>query len=290
MSDMIVKGIIFGGKARVTIIKTTAIVNEEIKIHSLSPLAAAALGRTMTVGAYISTNLKNANDYFSITVNGGGVLGSIIVAGNGGNVIRGCIGNPSADLPLKKDGHLDVGNGVGTDGFITIIKDFGLKEPYIGRCELVSGEIAEDFTKYLYISEGIKSAVALGVKIDKEGCIASGGVIVEALPDLEDENQLFMLEDIMTNFQSVSDVFVKMEPQEIFDFYFGHLDSTTLPQEKLTLRCNCSVSKITDIVKGLGKKEADSIISDLGKIEVLCQFCGKNYIYTKEDVDRLWLK
>ncbi|HKL74179.1 MAG TPA: Hsp33 family molecular chaperone HslO [Clostridia bacterium] len=290
MANILTKGIIFGGKARVTIIKITDIVNELIKIHELSPLATAALGRSMTVAAYISTNLKNKGDSFSVTINGGGDIGSIIVAGEGGNFIRGCVQNCEIELPLKADGHLDVGKAVGVDGFMTVIKDFGLKEPYIGRCELVSGEIAEDYAQYLFKSEGIKNAVALGVKVTSTGCVGAGGIIVEALPELDDDNQLYMLEDIMTNFKQVSDIISTKEPEEIFDFYFGHLDSEKLPSENIHLRCNCSEDKITGIVKGLGKKEADSIVSEIGKIEVKCQFCNKHYIYTKEDVDKLWAK
>jgi molecular chaperone Hsp33 len=288
MTDKIVKGIIFDNGARVTIISTTDIVNKEIALHSLSPLSTAVLGRTLTLGAYISTNLKNPSDTFSLSINGGGIAGNVIVAGEGGNFIRGCIGNPVADLPVKEDGHLDVGGAVGKDGFITVIKDFGLKEPYIGRCQLVNGEIAEDFNQYLYRSEGIKNAVALGVRMDSTGCIGAGGVIIEALPDLTDENKIFMLEDIMSNFKNVSEILAKKTPEEIFDYYFGHLDSQLLPTEELQLRCNCNENKIKNMVLGLGKKEADSIIEDLGKIEIVCQFCGKKYIYTKEDVEKLW--
>jgi molecular chaperone Hsp33 len=290
MTDMLVKGIIFGGKARVCIINITDIVNEEIKIHSLSPLSTACLGRCMTLGAYISTNLKNESNLFSININGGGEIGSIIVAGEGGNFIRGYVENPSVDLPLKENGHLDVGKAIGKDGFMTVIKDLGLKEPYIGKTELVNGEVGEDFAKYLYVSEGIKNAVAVGVKVTKDGCMSAGGVIVEALPDLQLEEQLFMLEDIMNNFKSVSDVLEKMSCDEIFDFYFGHLDAEKFPPEKITLRCSCSANKISGIIEGLGKIEADSIINEMGKIEVKCQFCNTDYIYTKEDVDKLWVK
>ncbi|HOO22708.1 MAG TPA: Hsp33 family molecular chaperone HslO [Clostridia bacterium] len=290
MSDRLVKGIIFGGKARVAVIKITDIVNEEIKIHALSPLACAALGRAMTAGAYISTNLKSESNAFSIVINGGGELGNIIIAGEGGNHIRGCVQNPTLDLPVKEDGHLDVGKAVGKDGFITVIKDLGLKEPYVGKCELASGEIAEDFAKYLLVSEGVRSAVALGVKVNASGCLGAGGIIIEALPDLDNEDQLFMLEDIVTNFANISDIIAQKGPEEIFDFYFGPLDAEMLPAENITLRCACSDGKIEGIVKSIGEKEARDIINELGKIEVVCQFCEKRYTYTLEDVDKIWEK
>ena len=285
--NVIKKGMIFAGKARVAVIDIKEMVNEEILIHGLSPLAAAALGRTMTAGAYISNNLKRKEATFSMTVNGGGELGSIVVAGNGGNTIRGYVTNSNVELPLKENGHLDVGAGVGTDGFITVIKDFGLKEPYMGRCKLVSGEIAEDFTQYLFTSEGIKSAVALGVRVDSNGCIGAGGVIVEALPGIN-EDEIFMLEDIMSNFINVSEILEKMSASEIFDFYFSHLDSESYEEEEIFLKCNCSEEKIENTLRSLGRKECEEIIEEVGMIEIACHFCERRYRYNKEEVNKLW--
>lgn len=287
--DRILKGIIFGGKARVAVIDIKDIINEEIALHDLTPLATAVLGRSLTAGAYISSNLKIDNATFSMTINGGGEIGSIVIAGSSGNFIRGYVSNPSIDLPLQSNGHLDVGKAVGRDGFMTVIKDIGLKEPYIGRSELVSGEIAEDFAKYLYISEGIKSAVALGVKVDASGCIAGGGIIVEALPGIE-EPMLFMLEDIMTNFVNVSDVLLQKSVEEIFEYYFSHLDSEVFPAEKITLRCTCSKERTEKTLKALGKKECDEILEAVGMVEMVCPFCNTKYTYNKEEMNSLWDK
>ncbi len=285
----IVKGVVFNGNARVTVIDITDIVNEEMNIHNLSNLATASLGRTMTAGAYISTNLKMKGSTFSITINGGGELGNIVVAGEYGNVLRGFVTNPHINLPLKENGHLDVGKGVGSEGFITVIKDVGLKKPYIGKSKLVSGEIAEDFTQYLYQSEGIHSSVALGVKVDGEKCLSAGGVIVEAMPDCDD-NQLFILEDIITNFVNVSTILQEKSAEEIFDFYFGHLDSQKFDNEEVILRCSCSEEKIRNMILGLGEKEAREILQEVGKIEVGCQFCSKKYVYGEDEVNQLWQK
>lgn len=285
--NVIKKGVVFGGKARVAVIDVKDIVNEEIKIHDLSPLAAAALGRSLTAGAYISNNLKDEGATFSVTINGGGPLGAIVIAGNGGNTVRGYVTNGQVELPLKANGHLDVGKGVGTDGYITVIKDFGLKEPYVGRCQLVSGEIAEDFTQYLFTSEGVKSAVALGVRMDGTGCIGAGGVIVEALPGLSDD-EIFMIEDIMTNFTEVSDILSRMSAEEIFDFYFSHLDAEGYAAEEIRLQCNCGEEKIRNTLIGLGRKECEEILAEVGKIEIVCHFCEKRYVYGKEEVDKLW--
>ena len=286
--NKIIKTGLFGGFARAAFIDVTDMVNEEIKIHSLSPLATAALGRSLTMGAYVCANLKSPSDTFSITVNGGGPLGSIVIAG-GDHALRGYVDNASVDLPLRADGHLDVGGGVGKDGFITVIKDLGLKEPYVGRCELVSGEIAEDFAKYLLVSEGIKNTAAFGVKVDKNGCIAAGGVVVEALPGIT-EDMLFILEDVMTNFSNVSDLVAEKGIKGIYDFYFSHLDAELYAEEDLTLRCNCSQEKIDSMIKGIGKQECEEILAERGSIEAVCHFCEKKYVYGKEELDKLWEK
>ncbi|MBR1746749.1 MAG: Hsp33 family molecular chaperone HslO [Clostridia bacterium] len=281
----IIKTGIFNGFARVTFIDVTDVVNEEIKIHDLSPLCAAALGRTLSAGAYIGANLKAASDTFSLTVTGDGPIGGVVVAGGPGN-IRGYVNESRVDLPPRADGHLDVGGGIGK-GYLTVVKDLGLKDPYVGRCELVTGEIAEDFAKYLLVSEGVRSAVALGVRVNADGCIAAGGIIAEALPGIT-EDMLVILEDVMTNFGSVTDVLQEKSIEEIYDFYFSHLDGEIYATEKVDLVCNCSEERIVNLIKSLGKKECDEIIAEQGKIEAVCHFCEKRYAFGKEEVDALW--
>ncbi len=283
--DRIVKSVIFGGQARVAVMLTTNATNTAIKQHGLTPLSTAILGRAITAGAYISTNLKGKRDKFNLIIDGGGISGKIYVAGLGGNVVKGYIENPTADLPYKNN-KLDVGGAVGTDGELVVIKDLGLKEPYIGRSLLVSGEIAEDFATYLLKSEGIASAVALGVLTDSNGCPASGGIVIEALPGA-DENVIFMLEDIMTNFKNISSILKEKTPEEITEFYFGHLDCTTFPAEEIKYECDC-VKKIAGIIRGLGRQEAENIIAEQGSIEVKCDYCSKKYIYKQEDLDSLF--
>ena len=286
--DRILTGTVFGGHARVAVITLTDAVNEEIKLHDLSPLSAAALGRTMTAGAYLGVNLKNKEDVFSISVKGSGCIGGVVVAGNGDGTLRGYVANPHAELPLKANGHLDVGQGIGP-GTITVCKDLGLKEPYNGTCELVTGEIAEDFAEYLAKSEGISSAVALGVLNDKNGCRAAGGVIVEAMPGIT-EDMLVILEDVMSNFGAVSTVLSEKTPEEIFDFYFAHLDAEVFPAKELKVKCSCGQEKIENALISIGKEECENIIKEHGKIEVSCHFCEKKYVFTQDDVERIWGK
>ncbi|MFI3229676.1 MAG: Hsp33 family molecular chaperone HslO [Bacillota bacterium] len=283
--DRIIKSVIFGGQARVAVLLTTEATNKATEQHGLTPLSAAILGRSITAGAYISNNLKGKKDKFNLIIDGGGISGKVYVAGFGGNVIKGYIEHPSIDLPYKNN-KLDVGGAVGTDGAMVVVKDLGLKEPYIGRCELVSGEIAEDFATYLLKSEGIASAVALGVLVDEHGCSASGGVIIEAMPGA-DENVIFMLEDIMTNFTNISSVLKEKTPEEIMSFYFEHLDCQTFPAEEIIYRCDCD-TRVANIVRGLGRAEADAIVSEQGSIEIKCDYCNKVYNYGAEDLDNLF--
>ncbi len=279
---------LFDGYARLALIDLTDIVNEEIKIHDLSPLATAALGRSMLAGAYVGNNLKSDDNTYSITINGGGPLGPIVVAGGYGK-IRGYVTDNKVNLPLKQDGHLDVGGGVGKDGYISVVKDLGLKDPYVGRSELISGEIAEDFAKYLLISEGIRSAVAFGVKVNKDGCVTACGIVVEALPGIT-EDMLVMLEDVMSNFTALSDITEKKSIEEVYDFYFSHLDATVYETEEIVLKCNCSYERIENLVKSIGKSECEQIIAEQGKTEAVCHFCEKKYAFNKEDVEKLWDK
>jgi len=284
MIDRILKAVILGGKARVAVLDTTGLVNQSIALHKLSPLAAAALGRALTAGAYLSANLKN-DAKFSMTVDGGGPIGKIIVAGESGGTVRGFVEYPYVELP-SKDGKLDVGGAVGKNGFITVIKDFGLKEPYVGKCRLVSGEIAEDFASYLLISEGIPAAVALGVLTDAEGCRAAGGVIAEALPGADD-GDFFVLEDIMMSFGKISALLAEKSAEEIMDFSFGHLDALIFPAEELSLVCRCG-EKIHDVIRSLGKEDAQKLMEERGSVEARCDFCNKTYVFTAEDIHAIF--
>ncbi len=284
--DKIIKAVLFGGKARVALIETTETVNQAIKTHDLTPLAAAALGRSLTVGAYIESNLKSETNKFNLIINGGGPIGKIYVTSDRVGTVKGLVENPQVDLPLRADGKLDVGGAVGLDGDLVVIKDLGLKEPYIGRSQLVSGEIAEDFTNYLFKSEGILNAVALGVLNDKDGCKAAGGIIIEAMPDA-DENMVFILEDIMSNFTNISALIAEKGIEEIGNYYFEHLDAEFFPAQTVRFKCDCW-HKIRKIVRGLGRTEIEDIMKEQGMLEIKCDYCRKNYVYTEKDLDFLF--
>ena len=201
--DRIENALLFNGQAEVSVIKINDILNELIKLQKLSNTAAAALGRAMTAGAFVASKLKNAKDKFSITINGGGPLGNIIVAGQYGDLVRGYVEHPEIEPPLKENGKLDVGFAVGNQGNITVIKDLGLKEPYVGVSSLVSGEIGEDFAYYYLTSEQQPTAFAAGVLIENGVCAGAGGVVIQPMPDCKD-HIITVLEDIMTKFTDIS--------------------------------------------------------------------------------------
>ena len=257
--DVIKRFMLFDKTILVSVISAKELVDKAIKIHSLSRTAAAALGRTLIVGAYMGTELKDDKQKLSITINGGGPLGRIVVLSDYGAKVRGYVENPAVELPLNGKGKLDVGGGVGKNGYISVIKDLGLKEPYSGRCPIVDGEIANDFAYYFTVSEQQPSAVALGVLAADNECVSAGGIFVSALPGADD-NAITVMEDILTNFTRVSDLFKEMTPEDIIDRYFSHFDIFYLPDVHPTYECTCTRERLEKIVVSLGRDEAYDIL------------------------------
>lgn len=280
--NKLLKTIIFNDELTLSVLDTTEMVNRAIEIHKLSPLSAAALGRTLTVCTFMSSNLKNKGDKLSVTVKGDGVGGSITVCGNGDLAMRGFIDNPQADLPLRPDGKLNVGGCVGKNGRLTVVRSMGLKDPYTGSSELVTGEIAEDFTAYYAFSEQMPTAMALGVKIGTDGkCVGAGGVIVQALPGASDQS-LFLAEEIVKDCKNVSTLIEEHGAEWIVnELFFTSKYEEYHPEYK----CLCSREYIEQVLISLGKAELEDIIEKEGSIKVDCQFCDKVYEFTKGDVE-----
>ncbi len=281
--DRIFKALIFDGEISVSLLDTTEMVNTAIDIHSLSPVAAAALGRTMTAATFMATNLKNKTDNLSITIHGDGPGGNIVVCGNHELHMRGYIDNPQADLPLKANGKLDVGGLVGK-GRLTVVKNLGLKEPYTGSAKLISGEIAEDFAAYYTYSEQQPTGMALGVKIGTDGkCVGAGGLVVQPMPGAKDEN-IDKAEELLTHFTNISSMIEEIGFEGIIDKFF---DGVFFFEYRPEYYCNCSREYVDKILITLGEKELYDTVEKEGKIEVVCHFCPQKYVYYKEDVDRL---
>ena len=282
--NKILKTLIYDKQLSLAILDTTDMVNDAIKIHKLSPLSAAALGRTMTVTTFMASTLKNASDKLSVTIKGDGVGGEIVVCGNSDLKMRGYIENPYAELPIKENGHLDVGGCVGKNGRITVVKSMGLKEPYSGTANLITGEIAEDFTAYFTYSEQMPTAMALGVKIGTDGtCVGAGGVVIQALPGASDE-ALFMAEDTIMRMGNISTLIEEKGIDGVADYFFGDYDYVeTFPEYE----CLCSRDYIEKLLISMGKDELYSILNERGTVEVNCQFCETDYKFNKDDIDKL---
>ena len=280
----IFKTLICEGRISLTVLETTDIVNTAVKYHNLSPACAAALGRTLTATAFMCSNLKGENEKLSITINGGGLGGQIVTAGDGKMRVRGSIQNPSVELPLKSNGKLNVGAVVGNDGYITVVKNLGLKEPYVGRCKLISGEIADDITAYYAYSEQQPTATALGVLIGTDGnCIGAGGLFLQPLPDATDED-LTYAENLIKNFGDISKKINELGSEGLCKKYFGGFDFAVF---NVKYECTCNKEYIDKVLLAMGEQELRDALKEQGKIEVTCEFCDKKYVYDENAVNEL---
>lgn len=280
----IYKTLIYDGQISLSVLDTTDVVNKAIELHGLTPLCAAGLGRALTVASFMATSLKDENEKLSVTIDGNGVGGKIVVCADGNLNVRGSIVNPHADLPLKQNGKLDVGGLVGNEGMITVVKNLGLKEPYVGKCKLVSGEIGEDFATYYAYSEQQPTAIAVGVLVKNDKCIGAGGVILQPLPDCAEEN-IGKAEKLIAEFSDVSRKIDEIGIDGIIKKYFDEYEFTKYETQ---YKCGCSREYVDKVLIALGKKELSDIIEKDGKIEVCCEFCDKKYVYGQKDVEELF--
>lgn len=280
----IYKSLIFNGEVSLSIIDSTDIVNAAIGFHKLSPLAAAGLGRSLTATVFMASLLKNADDRLSVTINGNGVGGHIITSADSELNVRGSIDFPSADLPLNSAGKLDVAGLVGT-GYMTVVKSLGLKEPYVGRCRIVSGEIAEDFAAYYAYSEQQPTAMALGVLIGKNlKCEGAGGVVLQPMPGASEES-ISAAEELIGKFGDVSRKISEGGAEKIIsDFFSGY----SFDVRECRYRCNCSKDYIDGVLLTIGRDELYDTVKAEGKVEVCCHFCDKKYVYSEEDIKKLF--
>lgn len=280
----IYKTLIYDGQISLSVLDTTDVVNKAIELHGLTPLCAAGLGRALTVASFMAASLKDENEKLSVTIDGNGIGGKIVVCADGNLNVRGSIVNPHADLPLKPNGKLDVGGLVGNEGTITVVKNLGLKEPYVGKCKLVSGEIGEDFAAYYAYSEQQPTAIAVGVLVKNDKCIGAGGVILQPLPDCAEEN-IGKAEKLIAEFSDVSRKINEIGIDGIVKKYFDEYEFT---QYETQYKCGCSREYVDKVLIALGKKELSDIIEKDGKIEVCCEFCDKKYVYGQKDVEELF--
>lgn len=288
MKDYVIRAMDENKSFRVFIATSTNMVEKGRKTHNTSPVATAALGRTITGAAMMGLMLKGEKDKITIQFRGDGPIRSILaVANNSGNV-KGYVSNPNIEVPNRPDGKLNVGGAVGKKGKLIVIRDLGLKEPYVGQSNLVSGEIAEDLANYFTASEQQPSAVALGVLIDKDTSVkASGGVIVQVLPNIEDE-VLEKLEKNITILSFISSLIDEgSTPEDILEQVFGEFNMKITEKKEIDFVCDCSRSRMEEGLMSLGKEEITEIIEEDGEAELVCHFCNEKYKFNKDELQNI---
>ena len=284
MKDIILRGTSNDGSIRFLSCTTINLVEKARLIHDTYPVTTAALGRMLTAGTMMGTMLKSKDDKITLQINGKGPAGNIIVVSDFTGDVRGCIGNPYVDLPLNEIGKLDVGGAVGKNGMFVVIKDLGLKEPYIGQVPIVNGEIAEDVASYFATSEQVPTAVALGVRIAKDGMVDSaGGFIVQVMPD-GNEDIINTLEENASNIKSVTDIIPDRGAEGIIDDIMKGIEYKIHEKTEINYRCNCNRERLEKALISIGAKDLNEIIEEQGEAELTCHFCNKKYLFNKEEL------
>lgn len=280
--DYLIRGLLKDRKVRFLAIRNTDCINEAISIKKPSDVVIALLGRTLAVGSMMGYMNKEDDAKISIRIQGTGKAELVIVDANTKGEVRGYVKNPYVFLPLKSNGHLDVGRSIGK-GMITVIKDLGLKEPFHSEINIQSGEIGDDFSYYFAVSEQTPSVVGVGVLVDKDySCKIGGGFIVQMLPDATDDDYVFV-DEVTRKVTSVTDLLLKYDNlEELMTSLFGELEYV----EELPIKYNCGCSK-EKFMSGVATLEEEEILDMIEKdkgAELECQICGKKYNLTEEDL------
>ncbi|AEI46063.1 Hsp33 family molecular chaperone HslO [Paenibacillus mucilaginosus] len=286
MQDYLIRATAYDGKVRAFAVHTRGIVEELRQRHQMTPTATAALGRTVSAALMMGAMLKG-EEKLTVQIKGGGPIGQIVVDANAHGEVRGYVDNPEVDLPLNEIGKLDVRGAVGTDGFLYVIKDLGLKEPYRGSVPIVSGELGEDFTYYFAKSEQTNSAVALGVLIDVDYTVkTAGGFIIQLLPGLSDE-EITQIEKELNALPPITKALDRGDTLE-------QILTTLLPgasilerRDDIRFQCKCSRERVEQTLISLGRSELQTILDEDGQAEVSCHFCNEKYAFTGEDLKGL---
>ncbi|MBP3936819.1 MAG: Hsp33 family molecular chaperone HslO [Clostridia bacterium] len=270
------------------VMDSTDLVTEMAKIHKTSPTMSAALGRTLTAASMMGIMLKNTEDSVTLKLSGGGPAGTVIAVADGLGNARGCVGDPTVELPLKENGHLDVGGAIGTDGMLYVFRDIGSKEPYIGCTPLVSGEVAEDLTYYYAHSEQIPTVCALGVLIDRDRSVkVAGGFLLQLLPFCP-ESVIEQIESNLAKLPSVTEMLNSgMDTTAIADKLLDGMGYEVVDQYEPTYRCTCSRDKVEGAFSAIPTDELLTLPDENGETTVNCNFCDKVYTFTTADLERI---
>lgn len=290
MTDYIVRVSAADNQIRAFAATTKELVEHARVIHHTSPVATAALGRLLTAGAMMGIMMKGEKDIVTLQVKGDGPIGTITVTADSNGTVKGYASNPDTMLPPSKEGKLDVGGAVGA-GILTVIKDLGLKEPYVGQTDLISGEIAEDLTYYFANSEQVPSSVALGVLMNKNNTVRrAGGFIIQLMP-FASEEVISKLEENISKIKAITALLDKdMTPEMILEQLLGDFNMEILDRQPAAFECNCSKERVEKAVISVGKKDIEEMIRDNEPIEVNCHFCNEHYIFSVDELKGLLAK
>lgn len=286
--DYIIRAVSDSGSIRAFAAYTKATVNQAQIYHKTSAVVTAAMGRLLTAAAMMGATLKGEQDIITLQTNGDGPIGRMIAVTDSQSRVKICVGNPNVELPLNSQGKLDVGAAVGKNGYLTVITDLGLKEPYIGKIPLVSGEIGDDLTSYFAISDQVPSAVGLGVLVDTDLSVKeSGGFIIQVMPGASDE-EITKLEENIAKVKSVTTLLDEGKTvEEILDIVLQGIEFHITDKLDTEYYCNCSRERVEKTLITIGEKDLREIIETDGKAQLTCHFCDGVYDFSKDDLERL---
>jgi len=282
--DKIIRATAGDGFIKMAVINARETVERARAIHNTSPTASAALGRSLCAASLMGQAQKEEKATLTIRINGGGPMGSVVAVSDCDGNVRGYVEDPSVDLPLRSDGKLNVGAAVGRDGMLTVSRDLGMREPYIGSVELLSGEIAEDVTRYLTESEQVPSACALGVLVDTDLSIrAAGGFIVQLMPGAEME-MIEKLEDNIFMMDQLTTILDEDGAEEIFNQVLKGFEYHIVGEYPVEYRCYCSRERVEEAISCIEKAELEEIAAEGKDVSVACQFCDVEYSFSPEEL------
>ena len=286
--DRIIRATAGDGAIKMAVINARDTVERARQIHGCAPTACAALGRTLCAASLMGQDMKEENAALTIRINGGGPLGGIVAVSDCEGNVRGYVGNPATELPLRSDGKLNVGAAVGRDGMFTVSRDIGLREPYVGSTELVSGEIAEDLSAYLVESEQIPAACGLGVLVDRDrSVLAAGGYLIQLLPGAG-EDAIAKVEGGIYAAPSVTNQLRDdPDPANLLRTVLSDFDLEILETMPIEYRCYCSRGRTERALLSLGSKDLEDILREQGKADLTCQFCDRIHSFSGEELRRM---
>lgn len=290
MNDYIVRAMAAGRQIRAFAAVTTSVVETARQAHNTSPVATAALGRLLTAGTMMGVMMKGEKDILTLQIHADGPLNGITVTADSKGRVKGYVGNPNVCIPANSKGKLDVAGAVGV-GFIDVIKDLGLKEPYIGQVALQTSEIAEDLTYYFATSEQVPSAVGLGVLMNRDNTVRqAGGFIVQLMPFAE-EKTIAKLEENVQKLNSVTSLLEEKHSAEgLLEVVLEGFDIEINDRIPTEFYCNCNKSKVEKALISIGRKDLNELIQEGKEVEMNCHFCNTNYLFTVEELKEILRK